>query len=429
MVDSSQPVHNHEAEQNVIGAVLMSEGNCLPDVLEHMRSDMMYTPAHQTIIEAAISLHSRGEPIDPTTVLVQLESDGNLRRVGGGPYLHECLASTPTSANATFYAKVVADQYRLRTLDELCVRGRQLIRDGGGDTPEIITAFEQYFDASNLASAPGIQGFGDLYDEWVDWMAEDIRALPTPWSQLNMKLAGGLHRQRLYIIGARPGCGKSVMGLNIAAQCAMARYKGIIFSLEMPKMEVMSRMLAAGARVEYGEITRRQMSEDTFNGVHRFMAQNSGFQTHCMIDDRVDHTIESIAQAARAQKRKGLDYIFIDYVQLLESSGRHESRYQELGVMSKMAKQLSRKLDIAVIIAAQLNREPEKQNRLPNLADLRESGNLEADADAVLMLSRGGDESMPELPMVTVSIVKNRTGIQPDMITLPEHFEQARLGA
>jgi replicative DNA helicase len=209
----------------------------------------------------------------------------------------------------------------------------------------------------------------------------------------------------------------------------LAGYTGIVFSLEMPKMEVMSRMLAAGARVDYGEIMRREMRPETFENVTRFMKMNPGFQQRVRIDDQVDHTMESIMHAARAQKLKGLDFIFIDYVQLLNSSGKSESRYQELGLMSKMAKQMARKLDIAVLVAAQLNRAPEQQNRLPNMADLRESGNLEADADGVLLLSRGGTEDMPDMPLVTMSIAKNRTGVAPDMLCLPEHFEQARLGA
>lgn len=425
---TAEPTNNEQAERAVIGSVLLSEGACLPDVLEKMRTDDMYKPAHQTILEAAVSLHSRGEPVDATTVLVQLQTDGNLRRVGGGPYLHTCLEETPTAANATYYAKVVSDLARMRKLNELCQRGMQLVRDGANEPDEVVTQFEKFLDDSHLADAAGVEGFGDLYDQWVNWIDEDAHALPTPWPDLNSKLAGGIQRQRLYLFGARPGCGKSVALLNCAAQFGRSGYKGIVFSLEMPKMEVMSRMLAAGARVDYGEITRRQLKGDTFTAVHQFMADHPWLNSHIMIDDQVDHTVESITHAARAQKRKGLDFIVVDYIQLLNSASRTESRYQELGVMSKMLKQLSRKLDIAVLVAAQLNREPEKQNRLPNLADLRESGNLEADADAVLMLSRGGDDSMPDVPMLTLSIVKNRTGVAPDILILPEHFEQQRLG-
>lgn len=425
---ADQPTHNEQAERAVIGSILLTEGSCIPEVLQRMRTDDLYNPAHQTIVEAAVALHSKGEPVDATTVLVQLQTDKNLRRVGGGPYLHTCLQETPTAANVGYYAKVVSDLSRMRKLDELCQRGRQLVRDGASEPGEVMSQFETLLDESSLADAPGVEGFGDLYDQWVNWIHEDAKALPTPWSNLNTKLAGGLHRQRLYIVGARPGCGKSVLGLNISAQVGKAGYKGIVFSLEMPKMEVMSRMLAAGARVDYGEITRREMTGDGLNGVHSFMAKHPWLNSHIMIDDQVDHTIESIMHAARAQKRHGLDFIFIDYVQLLNSSQHSESRYQELGIMSKMAKQMARKLDIAVLVAAQLNREPEKQNRLPTLADLRESGNLEADADAVLMLSRGGDETMPDMPMVTLSIAKNRTGVAPDILALPEHFEQQRLG-
>ena len=428
-MSEAQPTHNDMAEQCVIGSVLLSEGKVIPEVLERMRSDAFYKPAHQTIFEAAISLYARQEPVDATTVAMQLQTDGNLLRVGGAPYLLTCIENTPTANNVGYYAKVVRDLDRMRKLDQLCVRGRELVKAGASDPTEVVEQFEVFLDESNLVDAPGVQGFGDLYDEWVHWMDEDIRALPTPWPRLNEKLAGGLHRQRLYILGARPGCGKSVMGLNILTQIALAGYKGLVFSLEMPKMEVVSRMLAAGAQADYGEIVARRMSTDTRDSVNRFTAQNPEFQSRIKIDDGVDHTIESIMHLARAQKRHGLDYVFIDYVQLLNSSARTESRYQELGIMSKLSKQMARKLDVAVVMAAQLNREPEKQGRLPNLSDLRESGNLEADADVVLMLSRGGDESMPDMPMITVSVAKNRTGQAPDLLTLPEHFEQARIGA
>ena len=424
----AQPTHNDQAERAVIGSVFMSQGACIPEVLQRMRTDDMYKPAHQTILEAAVSLHSRGEPVDATTVLVQLQTDGNLRRVGGAPYLHQCMEETPTAVNATYYAKTVGDLARMRKLDQLCIRGRQLVKDGATDPSEVVEQFEKFLDESALAEDPGVEGFGDLYDQWVNWMHEDVRALATPWPALNDKMSGGFHRQRLYLVGARPGCGKSVLGLNVSTQFAKAGYKGIVFSLEMPKMEVMSRMLSAGARVNYRDITARQLTGDGFNGIHSFMAEHPWLNSHIKIDDQVDHTIESIMSAARAQKRQGLDFIFIDYIQLLESSSRTESRYQELGIMSKMAKQMARKLDIAVLVAAQLNREPEKQGRLPSLSDLRESGNLEADADAVLMLSRGGDDTMPDMPMLTLSIVKNRTGVAPDLLTLPEHFEQQRIG-
>jgi replicative DNA helicase len=420
-------VYNADAEMSVIGAALISEGGCIPEVLEHMASSDFYVPKHQTIFEACVFLHAQGSPVDATTVAIQLQTDGNLMRVGGAPFLVDCIQKVPTASNATYYAKSVAAQARMRKLDELCVTGRRLIAEGKDDPDRVMDTFQSLMDESHLMSDPGAQGFGDLYEEWVAWQHDDIRSLPTPWHDLNTILSGGLHRKRLYIFGARPGCGKSVMGLNIAERIAMAGYKVMVFSLEMPKMEVMSRILAAGARADYGEITRHEMSRATFESVNRYYAANPNFNSHIKIDDRVDHTIDSIAHAARAQKRYGLDFIFIDYVQLLDSSGKSESRYQELGLMSKLSKQLAGKLDIAVGMAAQLNRNPEQQNRLPNLSDLRESGNLEADADAVIMLSKGGDEEMPDLPLITVNVVKNRTG-EMRMVNLPQHFEQARIG-
>jgi replicative DNA helicase len=190
----------------------------------------------------------------------------------------------------------------------------------------------------------------------------------------------------------------------------------------------MSRMLAAGAHASYGEITRHNMSQETEDAVHNFAALYPEFQSNLLIDDQTDHTLESIMSIARAQKRRGLDFVFIDYVQLLNSTKDFGARYEELGMMSKTLHQMANKLDIAILLAAQSGRQADNKDHIPTMSDLRESGNLEADADVVMMLSRAYDERMPDMPLINISIVKNRTGEGTGIIRLPEHFEQARLG-
>lgn len=424
----NQPAQNDSAERAVLGSMLMAP-NVIPDVAEIVKADEFYNPRHQLIFSAVTAMFGRGEPVDSETVVYELQRAGQLVRVGGGPYVIDLLQATPTPTNATYYARMVADQARLRVLDNLCTRGKSLVAEGSGDYREVVDAFQKYFDEADLLNGPKVQGFTDLFEEWVEWQEAPVDALPTPWPGLNDKLAGGFHKKRLYIVAARPGCGKSVLGLNVTTRFAMQGHKGMIFSLEMPKMEVMSRMLAAGAHASYGEVTRHDMSKETEEKIHRFAEMFPEFQSRIKIDDQTDHTLESIMSMARAQKRNGLDFIFIDYVQLLNSTKDFGARYEELGMMSKTLHQMAIKLDIAILLAAQSGRQADQKDHIPSMADLRESGNLEADADAVLLLSRAHDEMMPDLPLVNITIVKNRTGEGSGIIRLPEHFEQARIGA
>lgn len=424
----SQPAENEAAEKAVLGSILMAP-NVIPDVAELVSADDFYKPRHTILFTTASRMFAKGEPVDATTIVHELQREGNLGRVGGAPYVADLLQATPTTANVLYYAKLVVEAAKLRGLAAICARGSQLVASGGVDYQEVIDQFERFLDDSNLTNSQQAQGFNDLFEEWVEWQNRPVDALPTPWPLVNDKLAGGFHKKRLYIVAARPGCGKSVLGLNVTTQFAKCGYKGMVFSLEMPKMEVMSRMLAAGAHASYGEITRHEMSVETDQAVHRFAGLYPEFQSNIKVDDQTDHTIESIMAMARAQKRKGLDFVFIDYVQLLNSSQNFALRYEELGMMSKLLHQMAVKLDIAILLAAQSGRQADQKDHVPTMSDLRESGNLEADADVVLLLARAADERMPDMPLVNISIVKNRTGEGSGIVRLPEHFESARIGA
>lgn len=422
----SDPVHNETAEKAVLGSILLSEGRVIPDVTRWVTAEDFYTPSHAIIFACCTRLYAENQPVDAETVAIQLEREGNLVRVGAGPALANLLSSTPTAANVEFYAKAVRESSHLRALDALCTRGKELVSSGGVEYLDIVGEFEKLLDGSALLVREQPEGFGDLFDEWVEWQDAPVPAVPTPWLRMNDVLSGGFHKGRLYIFSARPGCGKSVMGLNSTTQAAISGKKCLVFSLEMPKMEVMSRMLAAGAKANYGQITRHSLDKENFNKIHAWRAEHPEFQSRIKIDDTTD-TLEDMMAICRAQKRFGLDYVFIDYVQLMKVRGQFQSRYQELGEISRVLKQMAKALDITVVLAAQSGRQQDDQKHVVQMGDLRESGNLEADADVVVFLQRGGDESMPDMPLIKVTVAKNRTG-QTTFFELPEHFDQARIG-
>lgn len=377
-------------------------------------------------------MYSEGIAIDAMTVFSELEKDGKLRRVGGAPYLHTLLEAPSTTANVGYYANIVAEKWKLRKLDELGQRLQQLGNDETAleDIPEVMDAARQFLDGVDDTQEELSLGFRDLYDVWTAEQDDDRPSFLTPYLQLNDMLNGGLQRQRLYVVGARPGCGKTIMLTQMAVYAALSHQKCLFFSLELGKADLMGRILACGSHADYAEITRKNMSAENYAKVQRWAGASANLELD--VDDTPGLTIEEIAQRARIHKqRKGLDLVFIDYLQLVSASKGGDSRVQQVDHIAVRARAIARQLDCAVIVAAQLNRNIETQQgrpRLPTKADFRESGGIEQTADAAFILSRPPDdngEEAPQLPLMNLSIVKNRTGTE-GIIQLAERFDQAR---
>lgn len=268
--------------------------------------------------------------------------------------------------------------------------------------------------------------FSEALDAWREWKESDaIKPIPTPWLALNNKLAGGLQPGRLYVVGARTGAGKSVAGQNMVSYAVERGFPSLVVSVEMPVTEVMSRVLAAQAGVDYGSITKRDFT-DTEVRIDKYIADHRHLPMY--ISDEPSVTIEEVAAKCRALVPAGLAVLFLDYAQLVKASDQRVARQEQVAHIVRSAKLLAMELNIAVILAAQLNRNAEDDEmdgqqgpRLPKKSDLRESGELEQSADVILLLHRSKFEGQ-----VYCVIAKNRTGPE-SQVVLQERFDQARL--
>lgn len=373
-------------------------------------------------------MYNDGEEIDSITVFAKLAENKDLKRIGGAPYLSDLLQAFKSVANVSAYAEIVIDKWKIRQVNALGVRFQQ-IADQVDDVPDALEAARIFLDEVDEGREMDAIRFRDLYTLWTEDQADERPAIESPFVALNDRIAGGFHRQRLYVIGARPGCGKTILGAQCALYAAQMHWKSLIFSLELSKQDLMGRILSCGARVPYGEITRKRMSPDTVAKVSRWAGAASELTLE--VDDNPGHTIETITQACRIKKmRDGLDFVFIDYLQLIEAS-KGQNRVEAVDHMATRARHIARKLDCAVVVAAQLNRKIEDHGgrpRLPVKSDFRESGGIEQTADAAIVLSRPVDdnaEEAPQMPLMDVTLVKNRTGLE-ETFQLRERFDQAR---
>jgi len=303
----------------------------------------------------------------------------------------------------------ITDKY---THPILAARVRAAVEDPTSSVDELVANLYRHLDkASAVKVSEHVRKFDSLVDEWWDWVDAPIaqqRTIRTPWPELDEVLAGGLHPGRSYLIAGRPGGGKSLGLTNIAAYAAGNGHKGILFSVEMGRMEITSRIMAAGATAEYGQITRRSMTDVTRGRVAAFASDASGMPL--WISDQAALTIEQITAEARKLKASGgLDFVAVDYAQLLKPSDSRATRERQIAMISWGLKTLSNQLDVAVITACQLNRGASKEDRPPTIAELRESGSLEQDADVVILLHHEKRDGNPS-GEIQLILGKNRTG-------------------
>lgn len=260
------------------------------------------------------------------------------------------------------------------------------------------------------------------FDAWLRWRdSEEAEPIPTPWQALNKSLAGGLHPGRLYVVAARTGQGKSVAGQNMVSHAVAHHHPSLVVSVEMPVVEVVSRILAAQAQVDYSVITKRDFGEE-LSAVDDYIQRHRSLPMY--LCDNPSVTIEQIEQKCRALKSTtGLSMLFLDYAQLVVPSDRRVSRQEQVAHIVRKTKLIAMELDIAVVLAAQLNRNADSdiEGRTPKVSDLRESGELEQSADVILLLHQEQNA-----PSIIVNIAKNRTG-PPRSISLIRRFDQARL--
>lgn len=406
----NEPPNDLVAEQCVIGSMLMSE-KAVNTVIPILKPDDFYKPSHGWIYAAAVHLATAGQPVDPITVARELEIRGQLSKAGSALYLHTCMEGTPTASNADSYARMVQDKAKLRGMAELGDRLKQLAYEEASTTADVsalMGAGERFFRAEHEADGSAMS-FGDMVTSWEDWQSKAEGCIPTPWESLNVKLNGGLQRGRLYTIGARPGVGKSVAALQMASFAAHWDFPATFFTLEMSSDEVFSRMVAAGASVDFSAIMRKRLDLESRSKIDSWQKENHNLPLEVV--DRATITVEQIIAHCRSKQK--LDVVVVDYLQLIRPTDSKVSREQQVAHLSRSLKIAARELNVAVIALSQLNRGPLKDGKLraPTIADLRESGAVEQDSDVVILLHN--DEDDPGAIQMIVG--KNRNGRMGDL--------------
>ena len=431
------PPHSIDAEESVLGAVLLSS-DAANVALETLRSEDFYKPAHQQIFDIVQQLFDASEPIDAVTVSEGLRRDGSLDRMGGIDFLTNLIDSVPSTSNVEYYAGIV-EEHSLR---------RRLLKVGGDigviasemtePIAEVVDKAEQaVFAVAERQVGDGLQPIDDLLGPAIE-KAEELQrsgsavtGISTGFRDLDRKLAG-LHPTNLVIIAARPGMGKSALALNMSQNVALNGNTVAIFSLEMSREEVVTRMLCAKGRIDSQKLRTGNLNESDFTKLSN--AAGALYKQNIFVDDSPGLTVTEIrAKCRRIRRRPGLDLVVVDYLQLMNGTGQ-ENRQQEIAMISRSLKSLARELQVPIIALSQLNRAVEaREDKRPRLGDLRESGAVEQDADVVMFIYRDEyyfPEKVESKGVAEVVISKHRQGGvgKVDMTFLPEYTLFADMG-
>ena len=388
------PPQDLAAEQSVLGAMMMSK-DAISDVVEVLRGIDFYRPNHEAIYDAILNLYGRGEPADPITVAGELGKAGELNRIGGPVYLHDLLASVSIAANASYYAELVREKAVLRRLVNASIRIAQLGYMGQGDVDRIVDEAQQtLFEVTENKSSEDYKSLRELMEPTFDEMeaiensGDGVAGVPSGFIELD-RMTNGFHPGQMIIVAARPGVGKSTFALDVCRSAAIDHdMAAAFFSLEMSRTEIVMKILSAEASVPLKKIRTGKMDEQDWQRVTNKSVVLG--EKPLFIDDSPNLTMMEIrAKARRLKQRHDLQLICIDYIQLMTSGKKVESRQLEVSEFSRQIKLLAKELEIPVLALSQLSRNTEqRKDGIPALSDLRESGSLEQDADIVIMLHR-----------------------------------------
>ncbi len=414
------PPHNLEAEQSVLGAMLVNP-NAITAVAELLSPDDFYRDTHRLIYRGVITLFERGEEVDVITLGAQLEREGVLERAGGREFVHTLAEFVPAAANAAHYASIVREQSVLRSLIRVGNEIAELGYQHPGDTRDLLDRCEQkVFAIQQQRSVGEFEHIREVLVRNFEHLAtmdgeRGLTGVATGFEGIDA-LTGGFQRANLIVLAARPGVGKTSLALNMAQHMATEGHKPgggkhavAIFSLEMSAEELGERLMCSSARVSSHKLRTGKLSPDD----HAKLVQAAGVleKADIFIDDTAGlNMFELRAKARRLQTKTPLSLLIVDYLQLMSGDGRADNRQQEVSNISRGMKQLARELSVPVIAISQLNRSPEaRADREPQLADLRESGAIEQDADMVMFIYE--DPSDPASKgVVKVKIAKHRNG-------------------
>ena len=413
------PPHDTEAEQAVLGSMLTDQDAVL-DAIEVLKPEDFYREDNKYIYEAILNLYNKAEPIDIITVKSELISMKKFEVVGGFEYLGVLPDKVPLVANAERYIKIVEEKSLLR---QLIKASNELIDLGYAQNEDVEVIMDQaekkIFD---IMQGKNQRGFSVIKDVLIEIFAEieklynqkePITGVPTGFADLDYKTAG-LHNSDLILIAARPAMGKSAFALNIAANAAInAKVPVVIFNLEMSKSQLVNRMLCSEAMVDSNKIRTGKIEEEDWTKLATALGPLS--EAPIYIDDTAGISVAEIRAKCRKLKlEKNIGLIVIDYLQLIQGSGkRNSSREQEISEISRSLKIMAKELDVPVIALSQLSRAAEqRQDHRPMLSDLRESGAIEQDADIVMFLYRDDyyNPDSEKKNIAEVILAKHRSG-------------------
>lgn len=387
---------NQEAEMSVLGVTFLNK-TALEKVCEEITSDMFYEENHQKIFNAIKSLYDENIPLDITTLTEELDKKKNLSAVGGIEYITEIIDSVATAANVDYYINIVREKATLRSLIDTATQIVSEAYDNEEDINVVLDEAEK--NILNVIKKRQTSEFITIGEalktaqENLEKLAQnksDITGVPTGFYDLD-KATSGLHAGEMIIIAARPGMGKTALALNIATNAAFNTDKAVaIFNLEMPAEQLVNRMISAVGQIDSKKLQTGQLQHNDWKRYNEAMSQLA--DTNIYIEDDAGITAAEIKAKCRrlAASEQGLGLVVIDYLQLVTSGGkRNESRQQEVSDISRSLKTMAMELKVPVIALAQLSRNAEKrENNQPMLADLRESGSIEQDADLVIFINR-----------------------------------------
>lgn len=407
------PPHSKEAETSVLGSVLIDK-DAVVEVADILSPECFYESAHQMIFEAALELYEERVPIDLVTMTQRLREKKKLDDIGGRSYLAKLANSVPTSAHALSYAQIVKNLHTKRELAKASSKINEVAFNEEVDAEEALDEAEQeIFSLSqqHLKQIPtslreALAESFDRLDE-LQKSADGLRGVPSGFKDLDNYLAG-FQDSNLIILAARPGIGKTAWALNIARYVSVEnKMPTCFFSLEMSKEELVDRLLVRQADIDAWKMKTGQLDDKDLTNLSEAMGILA--EAPLYIDDTPGLNILQIrTKARRLQIEKGLDLIIVDYLQLMHSRRRWDSRVQEVSEISQGLKNLARELKVPVLALSQLSRAVEKRggNR-PRLADLRASGSIEQDSDVVMFLYREDEENRE---LVNCDIAKHRNG-------------------
>lgn len=409
------PPHDIEAEQAVLGAILIDKDSIL-NISQRISPDNFYDGRHHDIYDAMLALYEERKPLDLLTITAELKKRKKLDRVGGSAYLASLTNVVPTAANSEYYAQIVREKYIRRSLIQISSEITENSFEEDKEATEILSESEQQI--FKISQEHVKQGFVHIKEtlassfdrlEELQKTGEGIRGVETGFTDLDNMLSG-LHPSNLIILAARPGQGKTAFTINIAQYASIVNKQAVgVFSLEMSKEELVDRLLVSQSDIDAWKLKTGRLSEDDYSKLSVAMGQLA--EAPIFIDDTPGLSIpEMRTKARRLQSEHNLKLLIVDYLQLANPGKKFENRVNEVSYISQSLKNMARELKIPVIGVSQLSRAVEQRGGgKPQLADLRESGAIEQDADVVMFLY-SPDEEFTSQRIVNVLVAKHRNG-------------------